>query len=96
VTREVLLHAVIPALRSAAAHRGLLNGDERAAWDARDGWRGHRMVGPVAGVVQGIAADGAVLIADDTGVVHPVRSGSLVPADGNVFGRSADLDAAGR
>jgi hypothetical protein len=54
------------------------------------------MVGPVAGVVQGIAADGAVLIADDSGVVHPVRSGSLVPADGNVFGRSADLDAAGR
>lgn len=96
VTREVLLHAVIPALRSAAAHRGLLNGDERAAWDARDCWRGHRMVGPVAGVVQGIAADGAVLIADDSGVVHPVRSGSLVPADGDVPGRSAGPDMAFR
>jgi BirA family biotin operon repressor/biotin-[acetyl-CoA-carboxylase] ligase len=82
VTRDALLGAVVPALRAAAACRGPLTDDERAAWDARDALRGQRVSAPVAGVVQGMAPDGAVLIRDEVGVVHPVRSGSLLPAPG--------------
>ncbi|MCE2902178.1 MAG: biotin--[acetyl-CoA-carboxylase] ligase [Gemmatimonas sp.] len=80
VTRDALLVEVVPVLRAAAACGGPLSDAECAAWDARDAWRAQRVLGPVAGVVQGIAPNGAVLIRDDDDVVHAVRSGSLQPA----------------
>ncbi|MEQ1690111.1 MAG: biotin--[acetyl-CoA-carboxylase] ligase [Gemmatimonas sp.] len=79
VSRATLLTAVVPSLRAAVAMHGQLSERERAAWHARDFARGRRIRAPRAGIVEGISADGALLVTDDDGAsIEPVRTGSIV------------------
>lgn len=71
-----VLAAVVGAVRGAAAARGPLSAEDLEAWAARDAARGRRCVAPVAGVVEGIAADGALLVRAAAGMER-VRAGSL-------------------
>ena len=77
VTRVEVLAALVPALRAAAAGRGMLAPREVGQYAARDLARGRRCDAPLAGVVQGIAEDGALRIATADGE-RRVRDGSLV------------------
>lgn len=74
---DVLL-AVVPALRAAVARTGMLDGDELAAFAARDWAAGRRAVAPEAGTVQGITAAGELRVLGDDGVERRCRSGSLL------------------
>jgi len=79
VSRRRLLTAVVPGLRDAARRRGPLTLDERGAWHARDLARGRSISGPLRGVVEGIAADGALLVTTVPGrPATSVRTGSIV------------------
>ncbi len=79
VSRATLLQAVIPRVRAAAMYQDVLTDDERAAWHDRDMARGRRVRAPGVGIVAGIAADGALLIAPDRdGIASAFRSGSLL------------------
>ncbi|MBL0172297.1 MAG: biotin--[acetyl-CoA-carboxylase] ligase [Gemmatimonadaceae bacterium] len=83
VSRARLLEAVVPRLRAAVSVQGQLSDNELAAWHARDFARGRRIAAPRAGRVVGIAADGALLVADATGAaVEAVHAGSLVFDEG--------------
>ena len=81
VTRNQLLHAIVPALRAVALRSGPLSDTERAAWTARDLAIGRAVSAPVAGIVMGVAEDGALLVSeagrDQWTAVH---AGSLVLA----------------
>jgi BirA family transcriptional regulator, biotin operon repressor / biotin---[acetyl-CoA-carboxylase] ligase len=72
---EVLAETV-PALRAAAAATGSLTDAELAAYGRRDAAKGRAVESPASGTVQGIAADGSVLI-ESNGAVSAHRSGSL-------------------
>lgn len=73
---EVLAEAV-PAVRAAAAGRGSLREDELEGFARRDYAKGRRVESPAAGTACGITADGAILIASESGVA-PWRAGSLI------------------
>jgi BirA family biotin operon repressor/biotin-[acetyl-CoA-carboxylase] ligase len=75
--RVEVLAALVPALREAAAAGGALTRRELDVYTARDMARGRRCTAPAPGVVQGIAADGSLLVHTADGVVS-FRSGSLV------------------
>jgi BirA family biotin operon repressor/biotin-[acetyl-CoA-carboxylase] ligase len=80
-TRAVVVSAIAPALRAVAACAGPLTGAELDAFAARDLAVGRRCIEPVAGVVAGIDASGALLV--DVGsprgrAVSAVRAGSLI------------------
>lgn len=77
VTRLEVLAALLPALRAAAAGRGLLSRHEVEEYAARDHARGRPCDAPLAGVVQGITESGALRIETAEGE-HRVREGSLV------------------
>lgn len=77
VTRAELLQAIVPAMRAAARQTGALSSRELEAWRRRDLAVGRRIVLPTAGIVRGIAPDGALLVEQD-GVTTEVRAGSLV------------------
>jgi BirA family biotin operon repressor/biotin-[acetyl-CoA-carboxylase] ligase len=79
-SRVEVLSELVPALRAAAFARGLLGADELAAWRARDLAAGRRCLEPAAGVVRGIAADGALVVAGEGGD-DTFRGGSLVLAE---------------
>ena len=72
-----VLEALVPALREAAAVRGPLAERELESYAARDMARGRRCTAPANGVVEGIGADGALLVRTEDGAA-PFRSGSLV------------------
>jgi BirA family biotin operon repressor/biotin-[acetyl-CoA-carboxylase] ligase len=72
-----ILAVVIPAIRAAAACVGPLSVPELADYEARDWARGRHCAEPVAGIVAGIDASGALLIDAASGRTA-VRSGSLV------------------
>ena len=77
----VVVSAIAPALRAVAACAGPLTGAELDAFAARDLAVGRRCIEPVAGVVAGIDASGALLV--DVGsprgrAVSAVRAGSLI------------------
>ncbi len=72
-----VLARLVPALRGAAAERGALRPEERAAYAARDIVRGRACRAPVAGTVAGLDATGALLVRTPGGV-QAVRAGSLV------------------
>jgi BirA family biotin operon repressor/biotin-[acetyl-CoA-carboxylase] ligase len=74
--RPDVLAAVCAAVRSATAATGLLREDELSAWAARDLARGRAIVEPTVGTVQGLRADGALLV-ETTGGVQGLQSGSL-------------------
>ena len=81
VSRDALLQAVVPALRRAAAMAGPLGEAECAAWARRDRMVGRVVRSPSPGVVEGITADGAVVIRGPDGVARSLQSGSLEEAN---------------
>jgi BirA family biotin operon repressor/biotin-[acetyl-CoA-carboxylase] ligase len=72
----LVLDAVIPAIRGAAAKTGLLDGADVAAFAQRDLARGRDCTSPMSGRVTGIDASGSVLIDIGSHTVA-VRAGSL-------------------
>lgn len=81
-TRADVLRAIVPPMRRAVGGGGVLDASELAAWNARDFAVGRRILAPVAGTVQGIAADGALLVREECTVQDtPVHAGSMVFAD---------------
>lgn len=75
--RVAVLHALVPALRAAAAQCGPLRSEELEQFAARDWARGRTVLAPQRGTVAGISASGALLIETPTGTVA-CSSGSLV------------------
>jgi BirA family biotin operon repressor/biotin-[acetyl-CoA-carboxylase] ligase len=61
-SRATLLREVVPAMRLAMHGGATLDATELVSWRARDFAAGRRIVAPIAGTVQGIAADGALLV----------------------------------
>lgn len=74
--RSVVILALVPALRAAAAARGPLTPAELAEYGRRDFARDRRCVKPGEGIAGGITNDGALIIAGEHGVAH-YRAGSL-------------------
>ena len=82
VQRIDVLHAVVDAVRGAAACIGPLTAGEIERFRDRDALAGQRILSPAAGVVQGIDASGALLVRDDGGVsAH--RSGTVQLENGS-------------
>lgn len=78
VTRLAALDRIVPALRRAAAVSRHLSATELARWRTRDLSSGRNVTEPGAGVVQGISAAGALLIATEgEGRIAAFRSGTL-------------------
>lgn len=75
--RVEVLTELIPALRGAAAARGLLTAAEMSEWNARDLARGRACTEPARGTVSGITASGELIVALSDSVSR-FRSGSLV------------------
>lgn len=77
IPRLELLGALVPAIRAAAAERGVLSSRELATFAARDVAAGRTCRAPCAGRVAGIADDGSLLVVTASGVVR-CREGSLL------------------
>lgn len=75
--RADVLADLVPALRAAAAARGLLTEWELAQYAARDLAQGRACVAPVAGTVRGITESGALRVETADGE-RAIREGSLV------------------
>jgi BirA family biotin operon repressor/biotin-[acetyl-CoA-carboxylase] ligase len=75
--RVVVLGELVPAMRAAAASRGVLSPAELEHYGGRDAVRGRRCREPMPGTAGGITPDGALIIHAGDGE-HAVRSGSLV------------------
>lgn len=60
--RVDVLAAIVAAVRSAAALRGQLSGEERERFQSRDALAGRHIVSPAVGRVIGVAADGALIV----------------------------------
>jgi BirA family transcriptional regulator, biotin operon repressor / biotin---[acetyl-CoA-carboxylase] ligase len=80
VHRLDVLSAVVPAIRLAASGRGPLSVDEVGDWHSRDVSVGRTVVAPAAGVVRGLAPDGALLVQTAEGDSR-CSSGSLIFAE---------------
>ncbi len=78
ITRNDVLLRVIPALRQMASICGSLSTKELLAWKARDLALDRPIVSPIAGIVRGVDSTGALRVEDSVGVLHEIRSGSLV------------------
>ena len=77
VRRVNVLAELVPAVRSAAAARGLLSSAELAEFSERDVARGRACIEPAQGEVRGINESGELLV--DTGHgVRTFRDGSLM------------------
>lgn len=74
--RSLVVLAVVPALRAAAAARGPLTAAELAEFDRRDFARDRQTLKPGIGVAGGITSDGALIITGEHGISH-YRAGSL-------------------
>jgi BirA family biotin operon repressor/biotin-[acetyl-CoA-carboxylase] ligase len=81
VSRAGVLRALLPAVRHAVRGRGGLSPAEQLAWQRRDALVGRRCVAPVAGVVLGVAVDGALRVQGRDGE-RRATTGSVVLADG--------------
>jgi BirA family biotin operon repressor/biotin-[acetyl-CoA-carboxylase] ligase len=81
-SRVEVLAELVPALRAAAAARGVLSERELMAYAARDLARGRRCVEPATGVVQGIDAHGSLVVRTPAGDSIACRAGSLVFEEG--------------
>ena len=77
VGRDAVLECVIPAIRDASLHAGLLDAEELRALDDRHMANGRACIQPVAGRVVGIDSTGALRIETAVSIVA-VRNGSLV------------------
>jgi BirA family biotin operon repressor/biotin-[acetyl-CoA-carboxylase] ligase len=80
VSRMAALDELVPALRRAAAASRHLSDAELARWRERDLAVGRRIAEPTNGVVQGISANGELLVSTD-GQLTAHRSGSLTFAE---------------
>ncbi len=76
-TRLDVLAAVVAAVRTAAAGRGPLTEDERAAWARRDLARGRLIRSPAEGTVVGIDPNGGLQVQHGD-VVATFHAGSLL------------------
>jgi BirA family biotin operon repressor/biotin-[acetyl-CoA-carboxylase] ligase len=74
--RNLLVLALVPALRAAAMTRGPLAAAELSEYDRRDYARDRRCLKPAEGIATGITNDGALIITSEQGVAH-YRAGSL-------------------
>lgn len=80
-TRRVdVLDVLVPALRAAASARGPLTPAEIEEFATRDLARGHACVEPARGIVRGVDASGALLVAIGDCVLG-YRTGSLLLMD---------------
>jgi BirA family biotin operon repressor/biotin-[acetyl-CoA-carboxylase] ligase len=77
VDRVTVLAALVPSIRGAAAARGSLTERELDEYARRDWAHGRRCRAPIAGIVHGIDASGALLVYTGAGDVA-ARSGSLI------------------
>jgi BirA family biotin operon repressor/biotin-[acetyl-CoA-carboxylase] ligase len=77
VVRLAVLDALVPALRSAIAAGGPLRPAEVREFDHRHVAQGRRCVEPGPGTVEGVSADGALLVRNASGV-RAFATGSLV------------------
>jgi BirA family biotin operon repressor/biotin-[acetyl-CoA-carboxylase] ligase len=75
-SRLDVLSELVPAVRSAAAARGLLTSAELAEFSERDVARGRACIEPAAGEVRGINESGELLVDTGNGV-RAFRDGSL-------------------
>ena len=75
--RLTVLAAMVPAIRAAAARRGVLDESELRAFAARDVASGRACSEPIGGVVRGIDSRGSLLVDVGSDTVA-VRTGSLV------------------
>lgn len=80
LTVETVCEPLLAALRTVGAHTGPLSAIELAAFEARDWLRGRALLEPLAGVAEGIDADGALRVRAADGRVAVARSGSVVLA----------------
>ena len=76
VARVDVLAELVPAVRAAAAARGMLTTLELDEFASRDVGRGRACVDPIPGQVQGITASGELLVST-AGTVRAFRDGSL-------------------
>jgi BirA family biotin operon repressor/biotin-[acetyl-CoA-carboxylase] ligase len=79
-TVETLLPAILESLRRPPVERERLDADERRRLAERDWLRGRVIRAPLAGRVEGIAEDGALLVRSDHGIT-PVRAGHVELAE---------------
>ena len=68
---------VTARVRAVGAAGDRLGAGELAALQARDWLRGRRLQAPIAGVADGIADDGALLVRDRTGARRVLRAGTV-------------------
>ena len=77
-TRNQVLLRMIPAIRTVAQCHGILTAQEQHDWTQRDLATNRAVTAPVPGVVRGLERNGALRVEDASGVVHELRTGSLV------------------
>ena len=80
-TRPAVLVAAVTGVRAAAARPGHLTPDELARFAKRDALRGRRIVEPLAGLVSGIAPNGALIVETRRGAER-IRTGTIRLAEG--------------
>ena len=83
-----LAEPVIEAVRGLCGGRGSLESDELAELARLDWLRGRRLAAPIAGIAEGIAADGSLGVRTPDGALVAVRAGTVVLAETTT---SADL-----
>jgi BirA family biotin operon repressor/biotin-[acetyl-CoA-carboxylase] ligase len=78
ITAESLVAPIGEELAALGGGGATLTAEERAEFATRHWLKGKRITAPVPGLVGGIAADGALLVALAEGGTMPVRSASVV------------------
>ena len=76
-TPEALLDLLLPGLRGLDGETPRLAPEELAELRRRDWLRGRELTGPEAGVVEGIAPDGALLVRRQDGARAELRAGTI-------------------
>jgi BirA family transcriptional regulator, biotin operon repressor / biotin---[acetyl-CoA-carboxylase] ligase len=72
---------VVAALRKLELNGSELSASERERFAARDCLQGRAIREPIAGTVQGLSPDGALMVQPDTGPIVELRTGSVTLAD---------------
>jgi BirA family biotin operon repressor/biotin-[acetyl-CoA-carboxylase] ligase len=78
---DALEPEVTARLRTLDASGDRLEAAELAALQDRDWLRGRRLQAPIAGEVEGIAEDGALLVRNGAGVIERIRAGTVELAE---------------
>ena len=78
---SALTDRIVAALRELELHGGELSPSELRRFADRDCLRGRAIREPVVGTVQGLSADGALMVQPDTGPAIALRTGSITLAD---------------